>query len=73
MYKSTSLVVGEAPRRSTSSLGPNEMSVSVSLEGRVESFGDDLVAVIRTACRGLFDMALDVSFDIASRSRLFPC
>jgi len=35
--------------------------------------GDDLVAVIRTACRGLSDIALDVSFGTDSRGRLFPC
>ena len=73
MDKVPSFVAGEAPRRSTSSLDPNEMSVSVSLEGPVESLVDDLVAVIRTACRGLSDIALDVSLGTDSRSRIFPC
>jgi hypothetical protein len=42
-------------------------------KGRVESLGDDLVAVIRTTGHGLSNIALDVSFGAYSRSRLFPC
>ena len=49
------------------------MNVSVSLENPVESLRDDLVAVIRTARRGLSEITLDVSFGADSRGRLFSC
>jgi hypothetical protein len=65
--------VSVTTRRSTSSLDPNEMIVSVSLEGPVESLGDDLVAVIQAAWRCLSDIAMYVSLGTDSRSRLIPC
>jgi hypothetical protein len=50
-----------------------KLSVSVYLEGSVETLGYDLIAVTRMACRSLSDIALELSFDTDSRSRLFPC